>query len=405
MKRFLTGIGYLLTIIIPVLCILGAVFCGVSIVLEALSEIQTNIFTSDYFLSQTKWNLILFVVCIIAVAPLEKLRRRLRTIYETDSEGLNRKYNKYEKLSYEQRKAFDIQRLAEQESLISGNELKRITHPGSKNPDKDMVNLVGLSDVKEQMFEMSARMEYDRKHKTKQTNPMHMCFMGPPGTGKTTVARIMTGFLYKNHYIRENKCIEINGAYLDSVKKTRLILTKAKGGVLFIDEAYSLYTQTAEGMQIVSEIVKAMEDNGSSFILILAGYGNEVRALIESNPGLDSRIKYQLTFDSYSLSELRTIFCKMAQSEGIAVDEECFDKLDTYFINAAQSQNFGNARTARNYLDKCIDKHSLNLKRNLLPKTKENILCEIDLPDVDFSQERINNIERQVREVFFTDWE
>lgn len=186
---------------------------------------------------------------------------------------------------------------------------------------------------------MAARMQFEReamtkeKQEKKQTrseygmNGRHFVFYGSAGTGKTTVARIITGFLYKYGYIKENKCIEIDGNFLKagemSDTKTKLLIQKAYGGVLFIDEAYAIMDGTAEyGKAVIATLIKEMEDNRDKFTVILAGYKNDIKRLLDTNEGFKSRIKEYLEFPDYSTTEMKDIFQAMAHGKGYIVSQE-----------------------------------------------------------------------------------
>jgi stage V sporulation protein K len=155
-------------------------------------------------------------------------------------------------LSKAERDAIDIQKVADMERLLNTTALKKMTTKGPDDPMKELDEMIGLEPMKTAVKEMVARMEFEnqerKKNKKNKTNEAvstrHFCMTGSPGTGKTTTARILTSFLYKYGYIKENKCVEIDGNFLkagtESALKTELVLRHAYGGVLFIDEAYSL---------------------------------------------------------------------------------------------------------------------------------------------------------------------
>lgn len=146
-------------------------------------------------------------------------------------------------------------------------------------------------------FEQETRKKkYDKKKRQYGTNGRHYVFYGSAGTGKTTVARIITGFLYKYGYIKENKCIEIDGNFLKardmSDTKTKLLIQQAYGGVLFIDEAYAILDGSAEyGNAVIATLIKEMEDNRDKFTVILAGYKNDMKGLLDSNEALKAVLK------------------------------------------------------------------------------------------------------------------
>lgn len=190
-------------------------------------------------------------------------------------------------------------------------------------------------------------------------------------THNTTVARIMTSFLFEYGYIKENKCIEIDGNFLkagtDSAAKTELVMREALGGVLFIDEAYSLMDSSDNsGEQVIATLIKLMEDKRDQFVLILAGYTNEMRHLISMNPGFESRIKDYLHFPDYDAAEMREILQFMAGKQNFAVGADAYATFDAIVERERKLQSFGNARTVRNILEKAIDKHALNIMRNII---------------------------------------
>ena len=202
-------------------------------------------------------------------------------------------------------------------------------------------------------------------------------------THNTTVARIMTGLLYKYKYIPQNKCIEIDGNFLkagtQTATKTELVIRQAYGGVLFVDEAYALMEGDNYGKEAIATMIKRMEDNRNRFVLILAGYTEEMKKLIAFNPGFQSRIKDFLEFPDFTTEELKQIFTEMANSNGLVVSSEALDNFATR-IEAEKKQNhFGNARTVRNILDESIDKHALNYSEHIIDSKDKYRLCKNDI--------------------------
>lgn len=209
-------------------------------------------------------------------------------------------------------------------------------------------------------------------------------FYGSPGTGKTTVARIITGFLYQYGYIKENKCIEVDGNFLkagsDTATKTELVIRQAFGGVLFIDEAYALLESgDGSGEQAVATLIKRMEDSRDRFILILAGYTNEMKRLLEANPGFESRIKEYLVFPDYDDMEMRQIFAHMANEQNFVVKDEAYEAFDERVLKERKLKSFGNGRTARNILDETIDRHALNFMDGRISSEDKYKICEPDI--------------------------
>lgn len=306
------------------------------------------------------------VVGTLSVAPIAKFRKKARTAMKFDEYGRSKGMNSYNDLSVKEQKELDKQRVMEMNKVLPETLIKQMTKSGVKEPDAEIKKLVGLNNVKEKIEEMSARMEFNKKHNTsKITTTNHMVFFGPPGTGKTTVAKIMTSFLYKYGYIKENKLIETNGSFFtsgDAATKADAICQYAYGKVLFIDEAYAM-TNSPQGQEAVATIIKQMEDAKDYFVLILAGYKDEMMELINSNPGFFSRIKEYFYFEDYSEEELSEIFEKMANAEGFKVTKEALNKVYSIFEEAKSDKNFGNARTVRNILDDSIGKHVVNIKK------------------------------------------
>lgn len=271
------------------------------------------------------------------------------------------------------------------EMLFPTSVMNKIVKEGSRNPEKDLQDMIGLPLVKQKVTEMAARMQFEReamtkeKQEKKQTrseygmNGRHFVFYGSAGTGKTTVARIITGFLYKYGYIKENKCIEIDGNFLKagemSDTKTKLLIQKAYGGVLFIDETYAIMDGTAEyGKAVIATLIKEMEDNRDKFTVILAGYKNDIKRLLDTNEGFKSRIKEYLEFPDYSTTEMKDIFQAMAHGKGYIVSQEALDNFEVRCDRERRLSSFGNGRTARNILDECLDRHALNYGQNLLSR-------------------------------------
>ena len=374
MKTLKYNLLYLLVILLSIVSVVIPLL-GIYLFLTNFSETkQVNIL----YLS--------FLIPLLFTKLLFEARIKLRNIVDYDEFGVSKKYGKYERMSAKEKKVIDMQKMADMERILSSSQIKKLTHKGSDNPDKDMNKLIGLRNVKDKMNEMVARMEFERSSKKMQISSKHMAFLGSPGTGKTTVARIMTGFLYKNKYIKKNKCVEVDGNFLksstsaDTAIKTELIIREALGGVLFIDEAYALIEGSdGIGEQAVATLIKAMEDRKGEFVLILAGYTNEIKKLIQSNPGFESRIKDFLVFQDYNNEELKEIFINMARDNNFVVDASAIDKLEERFERERNLSSFGNGRTARNILDECIDKHAFNFKNKEIDISDKFKITEKDV--------------------------
>lgn len=343
--------------------------------------------------------LVFIAIAIISYKPLDIWRKTLREEVEYDENGTSRKYGSFMNLSAEERKQLEKQKLADNERILDSPTLARITHKGEDNPDEAMKKLIGLPKVKEQMRQMAARMEYEleeykrqgkklKKGQAIEHSSMHMCFYGPPGTGKTTCARIMAGYLYKYRYIRKNQCIEVDGNFFrgltagESSKKARMLITKALGGVLFIDEAYAILNGS-EGQEVIATIVKEMEDHRDDIIFIFAGYDREMKQLMNSNPGLTSRVKYNLWFGNYTVNDLSDIFRYMAGEQNFAVSADMDAAFRERIMKEERLPNFGNARTVRTLLEKMIDKHATNIMDHVIGEEDRYMLRACDMPPME----------------------
>lgn len=243
---------------------------------------------------------------------------------------------------------------------------------GFENSDEMLENLIGLKSVKEEVLKLRLRLALEKKQEMQgRTNKsvcnMHMFFTGNPGTGKTTVARIITGILYDMGYISENKCIEVGkqdivGQYLGhSAQKADAVIKEALGGVLFIDEAYSLcenYQGDGFAKEAVEVLLKAMEDYRDKLIIIFAGYTKEMQKFKEMNPGLKSRIGLTIEFPDYNSNELTQIFIKKAKDNGYKIPQESINKIHMLCDIACKEKDFGNGRFIENLFREVESEHA-----------------------------------------------
>lgn len=218
----------------------------------------------------------------------------------------------------------------------------------------------------------------------------HMVFTGNPGTGKTTVARIMAqiycslGILSEGHLVEVDRSDLVAGYVGQTALKVQSVIKKAKGGVLFIDEAYSLAGSGNDfGQEAIDTILKAMEDNRDNLVVIVAGYEDLMEKFINSNPGLRSRFKTYVHFADYSGVELFKIFWKMCQKNQYILDTRAREALMLYFddIYEKRDENFGNGRDARNLFETIITRQSTRVASISNPTDDEMLTIKVeDLP-------------------------
>ncbi len=247
---------------------------------------------------------------------------------------------------------------------------------------RELDALVGLCSVKEMLKEVYAFWEIQkcRQRQKLASEPMvfHMIFSGNPGTGKTTVARIFgqilkqIGVIESGHIVEAERA-DLVGEYIGhTAQKTREKIKKAFGGVLFIDEAYSLARGGEKdfGKESIDVLVKAMEDHKNDFILVLAGYPSEMEMFLSANPGLRSRFPIQLSFDDYTEKELLLIADLFCEKREYKLSERARKRLGEMVMAERYGREavFGNARAVRNLVEKAIRKQAMRLlgKPNLL---------------------------------------
>jgi probable Rubsico expression protein CbbX len=225
--------------------------------------------------------------------------------------------------------------------------------------------LVGLVPVKSRIREIAALLlvEAARRRLGIQADPppLHMSFTGNPGTGKTTVARRMADVLHRLKYIRRNHVVTVSrddlvGQFIGhTAPKTKEVLKKAMGGVLFIDEAYYLYRPENErdyGQEAIEILLQVMEDNRDDLVVILAGYKDRMDTFFRSNPGMSSRIAHHIDFPDYDADELFEIAEIMAKGMNYRFDAGGAEALRQYIGLRMQQPRFSNARSIRNGLDR-----------------------------------------------------
>ena len=231
---------------------------------------------------------------------------------------------------------------------------------GNNESEQRLNGLIGLDAVKQSIRKIKA---YALANKDSEALNLHMCFLGNPGTGKTEVARIIAGILHENGILPTAHVVEVDrggliGQYVgETPQKTMRRILEAMGGVLFIDEAYALAPKDAGfdyGHEAVATLIKAMEDYRGKFCVILAGYQNEMKEMLSTNPGFQSRIQFTLNFENYSRDELKEIAKKMLASREYTASDQAMERMLDITDIRRKDPNFANAREVRNLLDQVI---------------------------------------------------
>ena len=251
--------------------------------------------------------------------------------------------------------------------------------PKSVNYDECLEKLhgmVGLAAVKQEISNLVSFLNLQiRRGETDTFQGKHYVFTGNPGTGKTTVARIMAdvfrtlGILSKGQLVEADRSKLVAGYSGQTAIKTNQVIDSALGGVLFIDEAYTLKTSDADtfGSEAIDTLLKRLEDDRGKFICIVAGYTDQMHDFISSNPGLKSRFTQTIHFDDYTPDELTQIFINMATAKKFTIDASTTNAIHRQFeqMYMRRDKNFGNAREARRLFDSAVEKQSQRLMKQM----------------------------------------
>lgn len=260
--------------------------------------------------------------------------------------------------------------------------------------------LIGLKPVKTRIREIAALLLVDRLRKqfelTSETPTLHMSFTGNPGTGKTTVALRMGEILKRLGYVREGHLVTVTrddlvGQYIGhTAPKTKEVIKKAMGGVLFIDEAYYLYKPENErdyGQESIEILLQVMENNRDDLVVVLAGYKDKMDRFFQSNPGMRSRIAHHLDFPDYSPEELMAIAKLMLASQNYRLSEEGEKAFAEYIPLRMELSHFSNARSIRNALDRARLRQA-----NRLFASRSKALTKIDLITIEAEDIRVSRV-------------
>ena len=248
--------------------------------------------------------------------------------------------------------------------------------PPMVDSSAELKSLIGLERVKEDVESLRNLIKIQALRKQQglpNTKVSYHCvFTGNPGTGKTTVARIVAGIYKELGLLKKGHLVEVDRSKLvaeyvgQTAPKTNKVIDEALDGVLFIDEAYSLLGGENDfGSEAIATLLKRMEDDRDRLVVILAGYTNEIKEFIESNPGLQSRFNRYIQFDDYSAEELTEIFKRSLRKSHYKIKRDAFEKLQTVIEKAVTSKDkhFGNARYVRNLFEKVVQNQANRLAK------------------------------------------
>ena len=270
-----------------------------------------------------------------------------------------------------------------------------ITEVMEGDPYKELDELIGLESVKEEVHTIAnfAKIQQQRKAQGLKVPKMsfHLVFTGSPGTGKTTVARIVAriykdlGILKSGHTVETDRSGLVAEYVGQTATKTNAVIDSALNGVLFIDEAYALVPEDARsdyGQEAISTLLKRMEDDRDKLVVIIAGYPDEMQRFIDSNPGLQSRFTRYINFPDYSEQELYDIFHLYLSKNQYTITDDAAQLLkdNLNYVVAHKTKNFGNARFVRNTFERAVEQQAnrLSAKRSISDEelsvlTKEDI--------------------------------
>lgn len=280
------------------------------------------------------------------------------------------------------------------ENKLTKNNPVVVSEPVEGDPYKELDELIGLESVKEEVNSLAnfVKIQKQREAQGMKTSSVsyHCVFTGSPGTGKTTVARILARIYKDLGVVKQGQLVETDRSGLiaeyvgQTAVKTNAVVDSALNGVLFIDEAYALLDGNGGyGDEAIATLLKRMEDDRDRLVVIVAGYTNEMKRFIDSNPGLQSRFTRYIDFPDYKSEDLYKIFMMRANKYSYVLDKDA-DRYLQESLNetvAHKSRNFGNARYVRNLFEKAITLQANRLAKVGNPSKEE--LSQLTLSDIE----------------------
>lgn len=263
--------------------------------------------------------------------------------------------------------------------------------------------LVGLEKVKNKVYDLISYQKVQKLRKDNglsiSKNTLHLAFTGNPGTGKTTVARIIghiykqLGLLSKGHFIEVSRTDLIAGYQGQTALKVKNVIEKAKGGVLFIDEAYSITENEhsdSYGRECLTELTKALEDYREDLVVIVAGYTEPMQKFFNSNMGLKSRFNTFIEFDDYNEEELLEMMIQLFQKNDYELDSQMIDKIKILLAKQSNNSNVSNGRFVRNIYEDIVMEHSKRVSQIITPTIEDlKMLKEEDIDNYILSRNPI----------------
>jgi SpoVK/Ycf46/Vps4 family AAA+-type ATPase len=299
---------------------------------------------------------------------------------------------------------------------IMPEDLPTINHTDTDKAIQKLKSLVGLDDIKKKILDHTALVMLNsiraEKGMHNKMPPMHMVFTGNPGTGKTTIAKYIgeiyhsIGVLSSGHVVVTERSKLIGEWIGDAEKRTREAISSASGGVLFIDEAYNLFTDSSStkdyGMRVIETLLTHLGSDDTDMIVILAGYSGEMNRMMKANPGMKSRFPYVFKFEDYTPEQLMMIGKQVLEKEHFTMTEEAEEKLTKYVVYACEhkDEHFGNGR----FITRLITTQIIPaLSHRLLNKPADEISLEemstieaCDIPDIEDKEYKVKDVDEIV---------